>query len=94
MFERSFGLASTPTTTTNNPNPQVRMASGKVKWFDNKKGFGFIVIDSGQDVFVHHSSILGAGFKTLNEGELVTFEVVQSAKGLKAQNVQRTQVGQ
>jgi CspA family cold shock protein len=68
------------------------MASGKVKWFDNKKGFGFIVNDSGQDVFVHHSSILGAGFKTLNEGELVTFEVVQSAKGLKAQNVQRSQV--
>ena len=65
------------------------MASGKVKWFDNKKGFGFIAQNSGQDVFVHHSSITGAGFKTLNEGDEVSFEVVTSDKGLKAQNVQR-----
>lgn len=65
------------------------MASGKVKWFDNKKGFGFIAQDSGGDVFVHHTSILGGGFKTLNEGEEVTFEIVSSDKGLKAQNVQR-----
>jgi cold shock protein len=67
------------------------MASGKVKWFDNKKGFGFIAQDSGQDVFVHHTSILGSGFKTLNEGENVSFEIVNSDKGLKAQNVQRLQ---
>ena len=65
------------------------MASGKVKWFDNKKGFGFIAQDSGQDVFVHHSSITGAGYKTLVEGETVTFEILPSDKGLKAQNVQR-----
>jgi cold shock protein len=65
------------------------MASGKVKWFDNKHGFGFIVQDSGQDVFVHHSAILGAGFKTLNQGEQVVFEVVAGEKGPKAQNVQR-----
>jgi CspA family cold shock protein len=65
------------------------MASGKVKWFDNKKGFGFIAQDTGEDVFVHHTSILGSGFKTLNEGETVDFEVVTSDKGLKAQNVQR-----
>jgi CspA family cold shock protein len=65
------------------------MASGKVKWFDNKKGFGFIAQDAGQDVFVHHSSILGNGFKTLNEGEDVMFDVVASDKGPKAQNVQR-----
>jgi len=65
------------------------MASGKVKWFDNKKGFGFIAQDSGQDVFVHHTSITGTGFKTLNEGEEVTFDIVPSDKGLKAQNVQR-----
>jgi CspA family cold shock protein len=65
------------------------MASGKVKWFDNKKGFGFIAQESGQDVFVHHTSILGHGFKTLNEGEVVNFEIIDSGKGLKAQNVQR-----
>ena len=67
------------------------MASGKVKWFDNKKGFGFIAQEAGQDVFVHHTAILGQGFKTLNEGEVVNFEIVESAKGLKAQNVQRVQ---
>ncbi|HTB83487.1 MAG TPA: cold-shock protein [Candidatus Sulfotelmatobacter sp.] len=65
------------------------MASGKVKWFDNKKGFGFIAQDTGQDVFVHHTSIVGSGFKTLNEGEPVVFDVVTSDKGLKASNVQR-----
>jgi cold shock protein len=67
------------------------MASGKVKWFDNKKGFGFIIQETGHDVFVHHTAILGQGFKTLNEGEVVQFEVVESNKGLKAQNVQRDQ---
>ena len=66
------------------------MASGKVKWFDNKKGFGFIADDSGQDVFVHHTSIIGEGYKTLNEGDPVTFDTIPSDKGLKAQNVQRT----
>jgi CspA family cold shock protein len=65
------------------------MASGKVKWFDNKKGFGFIAQDTGKDVFVHHSSILGDGFKTLNEGEEVSFDLVAGEKGLKAQNVHR-----
>lgn len=67
------------------------MASGKVKWFDNKKGFGFIVQETGPDVFVHHTAISGDGFKTLNEGETVQFEVIQSNKGLKAQNVHREQ---
>ncbi len=65
------------------------MASGKIKWFDNKKGFGFISQASGQDVFVHHSSIEGEGFKTLEEGEDVSFEIIESDKGPKAQNVQR-----
>ena len=66
------------------------MASGKVKWFDNKKGFGFIQQEeSGQDIFVHHSCIEGNGFKTLHEGELVQFDVVTSDKGLKAQHVIR-----
>jgi cold shock protein len=65
------------------------MASGKVKWWDNTKGFGFIAQESGQDVFVHHSSILGEGFKTLHEGEEVIFEVVASEKGPKAEQVQK-----
>jgi len=67
------------------------MASGKVKWFDNRKGFGFIAQDSGQDVFVHQSAITGMSFKTLNEGDSVTFEVVATEKGPKAENVQRAQ---
>ena len=65
------------------------MASGKVKWFNNKKGFGFIAQDTGQDVFVHHTAITGEGFKTLNEGDAVLFDVVPSDRGLKAENVQR-----
>jgi CspA family cold shock protein len=67
------------------------MASGKVKWFDNKLGFGFIAGESGQDIFVHHSSIVGKGYRTLLQGERVSFEVVTSDKGLKAQNVQRVE---
>jgi len=67
------------------------MASGKVKWFDNKRGFGFIAQESGQDVFVHHSSIMGTGYKTLQEGEQVNFEIINSEKGPKAQNVERPQ---
>jgi len=65
------------------------MASGKVKWFDNRKGFGFITQDSGHDVFVHHSCIVGNGYKSLNEGDEVSFELTSGDKGLKAQNVQR-----
>ena len=69
------------------------MASGKVKWFDDKKGFGFIAQDSGQDVFVHHTSILGQGYKTLEVGETVNFELVDGGKGLKAENVERLSAG-
>jgi CspA family cold shock protein len=65
------------------------MASGKVKWFNNKKGFGFIVQEGGKDIFVHHTSILGNGFKILHEGEDVSFELIDSTKGPKAVNVQR-----
>ncbi len=66
------------------------MASGKVKWFDNKRGFGFIAQESGQDVFVHHTCIMGHGYKTLVEGEKVVFDLVTSDKGPKALNVQRS----
>jgi len=60
---------------------------GTVKWFNSEKGYGFIRRESGNDVFVHHSSIQGSGFKSLNEGDEVEFEVAQGPKGLQAKNV-------
>lgn len=63
------------------------MAKGVVKWFNDSKGFGFIEQENGEDVFVHFSSIQGDGFKSLAEGQAVTFDVVQGAKGLQAANV-------
>ena len=68
------------------------MASGKVKWFDSKKGYGFIAQDTGEDVFVHFSNIAGSGFRNLENGDEVTFDVVQGPKGLQAQNVIATKV--
>jgi CspA family cold shock protein len=67
------------------------MARGKVKWFNDQKGFGFIEQDGGGDVFVHYSSIKGDGFKTLAEGDVVEFDVTQGPKGAKAENVTRVQ---
>jgi CspA family cold shock protein len=61
---------------------------GKVKWFNEKKGFGFIEQDGGNDLFVHHTAIMGEGFKTLSEGQRVSFEIEESPKGPKAKNVQ------
>jgi len=65
------------------------MEIGIVKWFNDAKGFGFIQRDRGADIFVHHSSIVGEGFRTLNEGDRVQFEVVEGPKGLVAKNVQK-----
>ncbi|HAG50543.1 MAG TPA: cold-shock protein [Deltaproteobacteria bacterium] len=63
------------------------MATGKVKWFNDSKGFGFIEQESGDDVFVHFSAIQGDGFKTLKEGQKVNFDVVKGPKGPQAANV-------
>jgi len=63
------------------------MSNGTVKWFSNQKGFGFIEQENGADVFVHHSAINAAGFKTLNEGDQVTFDIEQGQKGPSAANV-------
>lgn len=62
---------------------------GKVKWFNEKKGWGFIVSDSGDDIFAHYSEIQGDGFKTLKEDEPVEFEIVEKDKGLYAKNITR-----
>jgi cold shock protein len=61
--------------------------TGKVKWFNEKKGFGFLEQPNGPDVFVHFSAITGSGFKTLTEGQAVTFDVTEGAKGPQASNV-------
>lgn len=63
------------------------MAEGTVKWFNDSKGFGFIQREDGPDVFVHHSAIVGTGFKSLQEGERVEFEITQGPKGPQAANV-------
>jgi cold shock protein len=62
---------------------------GTIKWFNNSKGYGFIGRDDGPDVFVHYSAIVGDGYRTLQEGDLVEFEIVQGPKGPQAANVQK-----
>ncbi len=65
------------------------MTEGKVKWFNAQKGFGFIAVDGGKDVFVHYSAINAGGYKSLEEGDQVSFEIVDGPKGPQAANVQR-----
>jgi CspA family cold shock protein len=63
------------------------MSDGKVKWFNPRKGYGFIATADGRDIFVHYSSISGDGYKTLVEGDPVAFDIVEGEKGLRAENV-------
>ena len=63
------------------------MSEGKVKWFNPRKGYGIIATDDGRDIFVHYASISGDGYRTLAEGDPVTFDIVEGEKGLRAENV-------
>ena len=67
--------------------PAKTLTKGKVKWFNNQKGYGFITPEDGKDVFVHHTAIQGDGYKTLAEGQEVEFEIEQGPKGEQAKNV-------
>src|SRR4029077_21039875 len=81
-----------PDKTPGDPQEQCKMI-GKVKWFNNLKGYGFIGRNDGPDVFVHYSAIVGDGYRTLREGDLVEFEIVQGPKGPQAANVEKKAEG-
>jgi cold shock protein len=86
-----YGCIS-PVAVVGNPNQLGRAIAvrGTIKWFNNSKGYGFIGRDDGPDVFVHYSAIVGDGYRTLQEGDLVEFEIVQGPKGPQAANVQKS----
>jgi CspA family cold shock protein len=65
------------------------MAKGNVKWFNDAKGYGFISREDGPDVFVHHTAIIGEGYRTLSEGQAVEFDILEGPKGLQAANVKK-----
>ena len=84
---KNLGSRSSKSLTRRKMMYKRKQTQGTVKWFNNKKGFGFIEHENGEDVFVHHRSILGGGRKYLREGQKVSMDIVQSAKGLQAENV-------
>jgi CspA family cold shock protein len=86
MIAEAADYNKAPSTGENRVRKQMR-EQGTVKWFNNEKGYGFISRNSGDDVFVHHSAIQGNGFKSLNEGDTIEFDVERGPKGLQAQNV-------
>ena len=69
------------------PKEERQVATGRVKWFNNSKGYGFIEIEGAKDVFVHYSAITGSGYRSLEEGQTVEFEITQGTKGPQASNV-------
>ncbi len=71
-------------------NQEVKMAQGTVKWFNGEKGYGFIAVEGGPDVFVHVSAITGGGYRSLEEGQKVEFDITQGQKGPQAENVMVT----
>jgi CspA family cold shock protein len=83
-----FSLGNVPATNTIQKEI-IKMPQGTVKWFNDKKGYGFITAEDGKDVFVHHSAIEGSGFKSLLEGDRVSFEIEQGAKGPSAVKVKK-----
>jgi CspA family cold shock protein len=84
---RSLGRQPPSRDPENKRKEDVTMADGTVKWFNSSKGYGFIAQENGPDVFVHHSGINASGYKSLNEGDKVTFDIQQGPKGPSAVNV-------
>jgi len=92
-YRGRLGVCSPPAEVGKNlsgSNWRAIAVRGTIKWFNNSKGYGFIGRDDGPDVFVHYSAIVGDGYRTLQEGDLVEFEIVQGPKGPQAANVQKT----
>ena len=87
IIEEAVDRDGRPIPTNQVQSKTEALQAGTVKWFDDKRGYGFIEKEDGGDIFVHHSAIKGSGFKTLSEGDRVSFEVEQGAKGPKAVNV-------
>ncbi len=90
MGRQSFGLACRIPARLSTEEQQVARLKGTVKWFNNAKGFGFIGREDGPDVFVHYSAIASEGYKSLQEGDQVEFEIVEGQKGPQAGNVEKT----